>query len=164
MTEKPLILMLITISLCLQVVMQTSEAQTTKSTVQAAEADDVDAKFEVGKSKLRQKGQQNKREALELFEKAANEGHSGAAFHAAVMYERGFGTSKNINSAIQYYLKAAEGGDADAMFTLSKLYDSGRGNLKKDQKKARQWYDKFEKEVSNREYGATSGSILRHSE
>ena len=135
---------LISIFSCLLMVMQTSEAQTLQDPAVGQ------THFQEGMSRLEQKADSSKREALSLFETAAKEGHSGAAFHAAVMYERGIGTPKDMSKAFQYYLQAAEGGDINAMFTISKLYSA----------EAHKWHEKAQS--GSRGDRVTSDATHRH--
>ena len=159
MTKKPLVVAVLALAFCVQVGMQTSEAQQSLDIVRAAEAGDAHAQFEVGKMNLKLEGRQYKQRALEQFKKAAAQGHSGASYYSAVMYERGLGVAKNRKQAITFYQRAANAGNPDAMYTLSKMYDEGVGDLKKDPKKAREWYDKA---LTWWDSGVTTETVLRH--
>jgi TPR repeat protein len=128
--------------------------------VKAAERGDADAQYRLAKHYGASKDSREKKLALNLFERSADQGHPRAAFHAGVMYEQGRGHKKNVKKAMERYEEAANAGNAEAMFTLAKKYEEGAPGLKKDRKKAKNWY---EKAVSKWEKnGPPSEEIVRH--
>jgi len=128
--------------------------------VKAAERGDAEAQFQLGKQYSASKGARDKKLALDLFERSANQGHPQAAFHAGVMYEQGRGHKKDMKKAIKRYEQAADSGNADAMFTLAKKYEEGAPGLKKDRTKAQKWYAKAVSKWEKR--GPPSEDIRRH--
>ncbi len=86
----------------------------------------------------------NYRKAVELYLKAANQGHPEAQCQIAVHYschhiDQVF--EPDINEAVKWYKKAAEGGSAQAQRNLGKLYEEGEG-VPQDYRKAAYWYEK----------------------
>ena len=63
----------------------------------------------------------DKQKAFELYQKAANLGHSFAQNNLALMYEDGDGIAKNIDQAIFWYKKAVEQGYQKAQSRLEKV-------------------------------------------
>ena len=51
---------------------------------------------------------QNVQKAVELFQKAADQGHAGAQYNLAVYYHNGTGVEQNISKAVELYQKAAD--------------------------------------------------------
>lgn len=80
-------------------------------------------------------------EALEYFEKAANNGQMLAQYNLAKMYLNGNGTSKNPQIAAQWFMKAARQGDAAAQYMIGKMYLEGQG-VSKDEQQALTWLKK----------------------
>jgi len=68
----------------------------------------------------------NKKEALEWFEKAGNQGQGWAAFLAGQMHELGEGTPVNIDKAIEFYKKASITTNAKARDARSALRRLGQ--------------------------------------
>ena len=66
--------------------------------------------------------------ALELFEKAAEQGHAYAQNNCGYLYENGYGVAKDAKKAFYWYEKAAEQGHVGAMYNLGGLYYDGRGS------------------------------------
>ncbi|MDP3847731.1 MAG: tetratricopeptide repeat protein [Pseudomonas sp.] len=50
-----------------------------------------------------------------------------AQYSMGVLYENGFGVTKDLPLAAAWYLKAADQGDIDALNNLGALYQNGRG-------------------------------------
>lgn len=71
--------------------------------------------------------------AFELFTAAADKGDPEAMFELAKLYEKGIGTSQDVDRALALYRKAAELGFADAQNDLGFLYFQGAAGLKRDQ-------------------------------
>lgn len=131
-----------------------------KRYLEAADRGDAEVQFRLGKLLSASEDLSDKKKALRWFIKSADQGHGKAAFHAGVMFERGFGEKRNMKKAIRRYREAADAGNAEAMFTLATKYEEGAPSLKIDRTKARKSY---EKAVSKWEKnGPTSEAILRH--
>ena len=59
--------------------------------------------------------EKNFMKAKELYEKAANQGHSAAQYYLGVMYYEGRGIEKNIRKAKEWFEKATEQGFPNAL-------------------------------------------------
>lgn len=84
----------------------------------------------------------NKKEyiqAVEWYQKAANQGNALGQFRLGWMYEKGYGLWEDYAKAVEWYQKAANQGNADAQNNLGVMYDSGNGVMK-DYAKAVEWY------------------------
>jgi len=81
------------------------------------------------------------RTALMLFQPLADKGDAKAEFHLAVMYEHGWGTSKDAGKAVDLYAKAAKQGLVPAQARLGEIYLHGTLVLQ-DLAKARLWSEK----------------------
>ena len=69
--------------------------------------------------------QENKQQALELVQKAAETGVIEANWRLGQMYQHGEGVSQNTEEAYEHYLLAANQGHAAAQFELGKMYFKG---------------------------------------
>lgn len=79
--------------------------------------------------------------ALELFEKAAEQGHANAQNNCGYMYENGYGVAKDAKKAFYWYEKAIEQGNVIAMNNLGNLYYNGSG-MEVDMGKALLWFER----------------------
>ncbi|MCD8136233.1 MAG: hypothetical protein LUH01_09910 [Parabacteroides gordonii] len=79
--------------------------------------------------------------ALELFEKAANNGQMLAQYNLAKMYLDGNGARKNMPKAAQWFLKAAQQGDAASQYMIGKMYLNGQG-VNENGQQAHTWLKK----------------------
>lgn len=81
-------------------------------------------------------------QAFEWFQKAAEQGHTGAlnALGDAFYYGM-YGVDKNLDRALDYYTRAAEQGDMEAQHSLGYCLMCGIGT-QKDMKQAVIWYQK----------------------
>jgi TPR repeat protein len=79
--------------------------------------------------------------ALELFTKAADQGHAQAQYNLGVMYENGQGVEQDFKEAVKWYQKAADQGLAYAQYNLGVMYEKGQG-VEQDFKEAVKWYQK----------------------
>lgn len=77
------------------------------------------------------------KKAAELFEKAANHGHSDAQDYLGKQYELGLGVVKNKQEAIKWYTLSAEQDNADGQFDLATIYEEDN-----DIETANKWYKK----------------------
>ena len=77
---------------------------------------------------------QDKQKAIELYQIAADLGHSTAQFNLAVKYATGDGVEKDEKRAAQLYQLAADKGDPVAQYNLALKYAEGKGVEKNDRK------------------------------
>ncbi len=80
-----------------------------------------------------------RKESLELFEKAAGLGDSSGMRNLAYCYAIGLNCEKDKAKGADLYEKAAGMGNATAMCNIGVMYDYGNG-VEEDPKKAFQWY------------------------
>lgn len=80
--------------------------------------------------RLAQKDQAS--DALPYFLAGCELGYSAACFNAAVCYETGLGTKKDLIKAKELYEAAVEKGHIAAMYNLGVFYMEGIGNVSKD--------------------------------
>ena len=80
-------------------------------------------------------------QAFPLIKEEAKKGDANAQFLLGKMYQRGEGTSVNINKAVYWYTQSANHNNADAQNNLANLYANGYG-VKKDLKQAFELYSK----------------------
>ena len=59
--------------------------------------------------------------AIELYQKAVNQGNAAAQNNLGFMYERGYGVEIDYHKAVEWYQKSAEQGDEDAKKALHRL-------------------------------------------
>jgi Ankyrin repeats (3 copies)/Sel1 repeat/Ankyrin repeat len=81
----------------------------------------------------------SKTEAAKLFKQAASQGHLGAQYFLAMMYERGEGVPKNMATALAYYTQSATNGYDEAAATLGNIYSDGLA-VKQDYAEAYVWF------------------------
>ena len=65
--------------------------------------------------------------AIVLYKKAAEQGHPDAQYRLAWMYDYGEGIERAYDKAVYWYEKAAEQGDRSAQFNLAQMYEEGIG-------------------------------------
>lgn len=109
----------------------------------AADADDDDGICNLGY--CYEKGQGvilSYKKAFELYMKAAALGSARGYKMVANCYMEGIGVEKDVPEAIQCLMKAADKGDAQAMYLIASIYEDGDEGVKKDLKKAKEWYKK----------------------
>ena len=80
-------------------------------------------------------------EAVKLYLKAAEQGHTGAQYNLGVCYSNGDGVEKNCVEAMKWYRKAAEQGLAQAQYNFGVCYYHGDG-VEKDLLEAVKWLRK----------------------
>ena len=81
------------------------------------------------------------KEALKWFTKAAEQQHALAQYYLAVMYATGRGVPQDYTQAVKWCTKAAEHGDPDAQHKLGLMYSRGKGVVQ-DYKEAVDWFTK----------------------
>ncbi|WP_199611118.1 tetratricopeptide repeat protein [Flocculibacter collagenilyticus] len=76
--------------------------------------------------------------AIALWEPLVEIGYGPALYEMGLLYENGFGLTKNATKAFELYQRAAKIGDPDAQFALSLMYAQGSGT-DKDANQAFYW-------------------------
>jgi uncharacterized protein len=85
---------------------------------------------------------QDSKRAAALFEHAAKtQNHSAAQFNLGVLYERGEGVQKDLDTAVRWYEKAAQQNNPKAQYNLGFLLLEGFG-VPKNPRAALQWLEK----------------------
>ena len=82
--------------------------------------------------------EQDFKEAVKWFQKAADQGFALAQYNLGVMYEKGQGVGQDFKEAVKWYQKAADQGIADAQNNLGFMYANGQG-LEKNYATAYAW-------------------------
>ena len=91
-----------------------------------AEAGDADAQNNLGVMYNEGKGvEQDFKEAVKWYRKAADQGDATAQYNLGVMHEIGEGVEQDFKEAVKLYQKSAEQGDVDAQYNLGVIYDEG---------------------------------------
>ncbi|NTV48441.1 MAG: sel1 repeat family protein [Geobacteraceae bacterium] len=80
-------------------------------------------------------------QGLELFKKAAAQGHANACFLLGTSYDKGVDVQQDREVAAKWYLKAAALGHAQAQFNIGLMYTNGEG-VEKNRKEAVVWLKK----------------------
>lgn len=78
-------------------------------------------------------------EALQDWQRAADEGDASGALYIGVLYDTGLGVRQDDAQAMIWYKRAAKAGNAVAAFNVGVLYDAGLG-VDKDPAQAAVWY------------------------
>ena len=127
---------------------------------------DAQAKYELGE---RMDGQGKDREALDWYQKAADQGHVKAQLELGVMHDPINSKEKaqhstNFKEAVKWYEMAAEQGDAEAQFRLAQLLqarwdveeaDPAIQDIVKDLRDVESWYTK----AANQGHGAAMNKL-----
>eukprot|EP01103_Thecamoeba_quadrilineata_P000105 TRINITY_DN10085_c0_g1_i1.p1 TRINITY_DN10085_c0_g1~~TRINITY_DN10085_c0_g1_i1.p1 ORF type:complete len:860 (-),score=171.93 TRINITY_DN10085_c0_g1_i1:121-2700(-) len=85
--------------------------------------------------------EQDEKQAVYWYTKAAQQGYATGQCHLAFMYLNGRGVEQDDEKAFEWYYKAAVQDHSDAQCGLAFLYANGRGT-RKDEKEALKWYSK----------------------
>jgi TPR repeat protein/outer membrane protein OmpA-like peptidoglycan-associated protein len=96
---------------------------------------------EKGLEYLRDAARLGNQEALDFFERAAEQNDTMAQLFLAQLYTYGAGVQQNATKAMNLYQQAATAGDSDAMFLLGQAYHDGNITAKNPEK-ALFWYQK----------------------
>lgn len=80
--------------------------------------------------------------AFQFYKIAAEADDCFAQRNIGRCYQYGYGTESDMSQAYIWYLKAAEGGDRVAQYKVGWFLQYGKGNVKKDEAKAVEWYQK----------------------
>ena len=81
------------------------------------------------------------KQAVEWYQKAADQGYADAQYDLGRMFNMGFGVTKDNAKAVEWFQKAANQGHADAQNYMGYMYDEGFG-VTEDDAKAVEWYQK----------------------
>lgn len=79
-------------------------------------------------------------EAYCIMQPLAASGDADAQYNIGWMYLNGYGLRINDNLALQWWEKASEQGHTDASFSIGMLYNLGEGEVRKNTKKAIDYY------------------------
>ena len=109
--------------------------------IQAAEAGDLAARFELGNRYLNGNGVlQNSTEALHWFTLAAEQGNRNAQYNVGVIYLNGVGVEPDAAKAVEWFSKAADNGDPPSQFAMAVLLFEGLPELPQDIAQAYKWF------------------------
>nr|WP_242844898.1 tetratricopeptide repeat protein [Clostridium botulinum] len=89
--------------------------------------------------------EQNYKEAMYWYKKAAEKGNSTSMNKIGVMYYEGKGVEQDYQKAMYWYKKSSQEGNFTAMSNIGFMYYNGQG-VTEDYKKAMYWYKKSYKE------------------
>ncbi|KGO15524.1 tetratricopeptide repeat protein [Clostridium botulinum] len=89
--------------------------------------------------------EQNYKEAMYWYKKAAEKGNSTSMNNIGFMYYEGKGVEQDYKKAMYWYKKASQKGNFTAMSNIGFMYYNGQG-VTQDYKKAMYWYKKSYKE------------------
>ncbi len=93
-----------------------------------AEAGDAVAQSNLGKSyEFGQGVEQDFKEAVKWYQKAADQGDANGQTSLGFMYANGEGVEQDFKEAVKWYRKAADQGDASAQYNLGLMYYNGEG-------------------------------------
>ena len=84
--------------------------------------------------------EQNFKEAVQWYQKAADQGLASAQYSLGLAYYDGQGVQQDFKEAVTWYRKAANQGDAKAQYKLGVMYDNGEGVLE-DNVTAYAWWN-----------------------
>ncbi|MCH6566598.1 MAG: SEL1-like repeat protein [Proteobacteria bacterium] len=112
------------------------------STLQAADRGDISAISNLGFMYVKGIGvEQNEKDGVMWYRKAAGLGHLTSQFNLGVMYAKGRGIEQNYVESLKWYKMAAEQGDLTAQATLGMMFAKGIG-CEKNNEVALHWYQK----------------------
>jgi TPR repeat protein len=80
-------------------------------------------------------------DALRWFYKSADQGNAAAQYYLGVMYQNGYGVTKDYGAAVKRYHKSAEQGDVLGQNSLGYMYQYGYG-VEQNYEEAIKWYRK----------------------
>jgi predicted small lipoprotein YifL len=93
-----------------------------------AEAGDAKAQYNLGVMYRTGQGvEQDFKEAVNWYRKAADQGDVEAQFTLGLMYDTGEGVEQDFKEAVKWYQNAADQGYADAQYNLGVMYGMGNG-------------------------------------
>ena len=110
-----------------------------KSLKALAEKGDVRAQCNLGLMYVQGQGvEQDSKEAVYWYQKAADQGDAKSQFKLAEMYGQGPGVGRDVKEALKWLRKAAEQGHAEAQVVLGKEYFDGE-RVEQDFKQGFKW-------------------------
>ena len=77
-------------------------------------------------------------EAANWYQKAAEQGHAGAAYNLGLCYASHWGVATNYRKAAEWFCTAAENGHGQAAYMLGTYYKEGKG-VPKDNVQSKRW-------------------------
>ena len=83
--------------------------------------------------------QKNYVDALKWYRKAAEQGQRDAQYNLGIMYDQGWGVTKDEIEAVKWFMKAATQGHAGAQYNLGCAYRDGKG-VRQNFVEANKWY------------------------
>jgi len=93
-----------------------------------AEAGDADAQYNLGLMYVLGEGvEQDFKEAVKWYQKAADQGDAIAQSNLGLMYQKGQGVEQDFKEAAKWWQKAADQGNVDAQNNLGVMYANGQG-------------------------------------
>ncbi|NJD34707.1 MAG: sel1 repeat family protein [Betaproteobacteria bacterium] len=105
----------------------------------AAAAGHRDARFALAVMLAGSPAAADRREAVEWFAKADQDGHRAAANRLGEAYRDGTGVARDFDKAISHFIKSATQGDAQGMYNLARMQNEGLGGPR-DTRQALEWY------------------------
>ena len=115
------------------------ESTQLQALVEAAEAGDADAQFNLGTRHAQGQGVATSDTlAVEWLRRAADQGHTRARYNLGLMYLVGRGVAEDPDAAVDWFLLAAADGYPDAMHNLGAAYANGTGVMQ-DATRAFMW-------------------------
>ena len=115
------------------------ESNRLQALVEAAEAGDADAQFNLGTRHAQGQGVATSDTlAVQWLRRAADQGHTRARLNLGMMYLRGRGVAEDPEAATDWFRLAAADGYPDAMHNLGAAYANGTGVMR-DAARAYMW-------------------------
>lgn len=105
--------------------------------------------------------EQNRANALVLFQYSAQKGYSRSQYNLGFMYSKGFGVKKDEKKAVHWYRLAAEQGHALGQCNLGVMYDYGFG-IKENKKEAARLYRQSVEQENNEARTHLSRASKKH--
>lgn len=112
------------------------ENESLKFLERAANAGNADAQLKYGNHLIQEK---RPKEAVEFFQRAAEQEHLDALFQMGRCYHYGLGVEQDFKNAASYYYRAAKMGHIEGQFNLAFLYETGNG-VEQHLEYALEWY------------------------
>ncbi|MGD8567153.1 MAG: ankyrin repeat domain-containing protein, partial [Gammaproteobacteria bacterium] len=83
--------------------------------------------------------------AMQIWRELAKNGHAKSQYQMGVLYRKGLGVEKNLETAYMWFRRAAEKGHPLAQYNLGIMYQKGWGT-KRDAKEAEKWFRRAAKQ------------------
>ena len=127
----------------------------------AATAGHREARFALAVMLAGSSAEADRKEAVEWFAKANEDGHRAAANRLGEAYRDGIGAPRQYDKAKDYFQYAANQGDAKAMYNLARMQNDGLGGSR-DTDQALKWYARAA-EQGHEEAAAVMDGLLNSS-